>query len=234
MSSSESCSFHRRYRCKHKCKSECGHPCCQRSREFEASGKLPKYRFQSRLPDESSQSTMPRYLKPVSTPSGSSTAFAQKRKAHMEPDNAYDLEASQDLLSRLDRQEAEYDRLHGTTQPLQMPVRRGEGRRMVDDADGDASADELSPSKRRLTTEHPTTQLAGRDGRNWRTEGIAPVSQLRSMNRELDASEALPLLDEHDQIARAQSASTPSGPAQRRFLAGIGPSPFGDRSDAGA
>nr|DBA11282.1 TPA_inf: MER3 [Kalmanozyma brasiliensis] len=213
-------------KCKHKCKSECGHPCCQRSKEVEASGKLPKYRFQSRLPDQSSQSTVPRYLKPASTPSGSSTAITQKRKAELEPALAYDLEAPQDLLSRLDRQEAEYDRMHGTTQPLQMPGRRGEDRRMADDVDGDASANGLSPSKRRLTTELP-----GRDGRSWHEEGAPRVSQLRSTDRELDASEALLLLDEHDQTARAPPASTPSGPAQRRFLAGIGPSPFGDRTD---
>ena len=100
--------------------------CCQRAREQESLGRPAEYRFQSRPLDDRPQNTMSRYLRPASTLTSTPALVAQKRKADLDlevADLEDDLDGPQDLLSRLDRLDAETDRLAGIPRPLQMPPR---------------------------------------------------------------------------------------------------------------
>ena len=99
--------------------------CCQRAREHNSFEKPPEYRFQSRTLDDTSQSSISRYLRSAPIPSSSVTKHSQKRKADL--DLVIDAEEPQDLLSRLERQDAEYDREHGITEALEMPIRQRGG-----------------------------------------------------------------------------------------------------------
>nr|WJN24854.1 meiosis specific DNA helicase [Pseudozyma flocculosa] len=203
-------------RCKHKCKGDCRHVCCQRGREQDESGKPREYRFQSRALGDGSQSTMARYLKPVATPSGSSTALSQKRKAEL--DSIVDAEEPQDLLSRLDRQDAEYDRDFGMTEVLYMPSRKRGGSPDAALAVSRASTTGFSQPERRSTAE-----LIARARSNLGAEAVPRTSLFDHTSRGEESSTSSQLPSQVYEAQERQPTPTTERPAQRRFLKNLGP-----------
>lgn len=86
---------------------------------------MGQYGFQRRGLQDKSQSSMGRYLQPFPMPSSESSALSQKRKAGFEPRD--DATVTQGLLSRLIEQDAEFDRVFGDQDALQMPFARKDG-----------------------------------------------------------------------------------------------------------
>ncbi|SPO26563.1 related to HFM1 - DNA/RNA helicase [Ustilago trichophora] len=206
-------------RCKHKCKGECRHVCCQRAREQEAFGKPREFRFREHLRDDSSRSTMSRYLKPFSAPTSAPTLLAQKRKVGTElqvMDFEDDPDAPQDLLSKLDRLAAETDRVAATARPLELPgysrwdatgaTRPGAGVSTAESGrPGPSSSEDISRTRTDLSA-----------------DATASSFQLGSNRHNSASSTNSMALAENHECVEATSASAAKKPAQCRFTRLLG------------
>ncbi|CBQ73764.1 related to HFM1-DNA/RNA helicase [Sporisorium reilianum SRZ2] len=220
-----------RKRCKHKCKGECRHACCQRAREQEASGKQREYRFQSRPLDDGSQSTLSRYLKPVGTPSGGSGTLSHKRKADL--DLMIDAEAPQDLLSRLDRQDAEYEQVFGMPDALMMPSRKRAGSTSASAALGISSAGMRASASESLQQERRSTaELLARARSDFGAEAVPRVPPLRNVARNYGSSASSQPSAGSFEAHGGPSTPSAERPAQRRFLKALSPPRWLNNGDA--
>ncbi|CDR88582.1 related to HFM1-DNA/RNA helicase [Sporisorium scitamineum] len=217
-----------RKRCKHKCKGDCRHVCCQRARELEASGKQREYRFHSCALDDGSQTTMTRYLKPTGTHFGDPGKLSHKRKADL--DLMIDAEAPRDLLSRLDRQDAEYDRAVGITEALMLPGRARRDSPSAALGVSSARASVTGPSQQKPRS---TAELLARARSDLRVEEAPRVSPLGSSARDHRSStSSLKLPADSFEVHGRQSTPSAEKPAQRRFLKALGPPDWLNNGDA--
>ncbi|TKY85335.1 hypothetical protein EX895_005497 [Sporisorium graminicola] len=214
-----------RKRCKHKCKGDCRHVCCQRAREQELFGKQREYQFQSRAFDDGSQSTMQRYLKPVGTPFGEPSVLSHKRKAIL--DRFIDAEAPQNLLSRLDRQESEYDRAFDTADALQMPDRHRGGAPSAAQGSSASAMAIGSWQQGRSTAERLVRARSG-----LRSEAVPRMPPLGGVAYDNRSHTSRQVPAEAFEVHGGKPTPSAERPAQRHFLRAIGPPQWLNNDDA--